>query len=241
MIINNTYKFIFIHIPKSAGTSTAAVLHPMTTWQDIEIGGSSFGEEIQTAYRKRFKLYKHIKANELIDIMGVPAWTRYFSFALVRNPFSRALSTYRFLKQWDGVSDEDRRFLGQFDSFEEFVLADSWDSYLGADEMLRPQTSWTHARPAGATCLVDYVGHVENIQHDIEFCLEAIGVKKFYRDAAVVPTMNRSDPASVSPNWTERVMNKIANRYRTDFTQFGYPARPDDRMNVTGAAAADAR
>ncbi|HAS51979.1 MAG TPA: hypothetical protein DCS21_09670, partial [Gammaproteobacteria bacterium] len=30
--------------------------------------------------------------------MGIVDWSRYFTFAFVRNPFTRCLSTYHFLR-----------------------------------------------------------------------------------------------------------------------------------------------
>ena len=58
-IINNSYKFIFGHIPKAAGTTITNQLSAYTNYCDLEIGGTCFGEKIQPAYKKRFNISKH--------------------------------------------------------------------------------------------------------------------------------------------------------------------------------------
>ena len=49
MIISNSHKFIFVHVMKTAGTSVSAALDPWLRWNDIAIGGTRFGEQIQPA------------------------------------------------------------------------------------------------------------------------------------------------------------------------------------------------
>jgi len=74
MIINHLHKFIFIHIPKTAGTSMTRVL---------EFGGSEY-------------MSAHRSARNLNEELG-DKWKRYFTFAFVRNPWERQVSWYRFL------------------------------------------------------------------------------------------------------------------------------------------------
>ena len=45
-IINQSKKFIFVHVPKAAGTSVTSAFSKYTSYQDLEIGGAKFGESI---------------------------------------------------------------------------------------------------------------------------------------------------------------------------------------------------
>lgn len=65
-------KFIFIHIPKNAGTSI---------YRSLDLKKSS-----------------HKTVNEYIKILGVAKYESMFSFAFVRNPFSRFISLYNYAK-----------------------------------------------------------------------------------------------------------------------------------------------
>jgi len=58
-IINNKYKFIFVHVPKNGGTSITNFLSSYSTALDIEIGGTQIGELLQTSYIERYGISKH--------------------------------------------------------------------------------------------------------------------------------------------------------------------------------------
>lgn len=103
MIISHSRKFVFIHVPKTAGTTLSTVLENLTTYKDIEIGSSELGSAYQIAYRKKFGINKHSTAAQVKKLMGDEDFYRYFSFAFVRNPFDRLSSLYRFLKNWKGL------------------------------------------------------------------------------------------------------------------------------------------
>ena len=80
MIISAEKKYIFIHIPKNAGTSIEASLTGAEQWKDEE---------------------KHMTAWECKTKYGEQVWHEYFSFCVVRNPWDRLLSQYKFSgKNW---------------------------------------------------------------------------------------------------------------------------------------------
>ncbi len=79
MIISNTNKFIFIFIPRTAGESIRRSLE-------------SF---VETAANE---VVEHISANSLRKRLG-EKWNEYFTFAIIRNPWSRVVSTYLALKE----------------------------------------------------------------------------------------------------------------------------------------------
>lgn len=64
--------FIFIHIPKNAGTSIGKSLTIKTT--------------------------RHYTVKEYIAMLGMEKYTDMFSFAFVRNPFSRFVSLYNYAR-----------------------------------------------------------------------------------------------------------------------------------------------
>tara|TARA_B100001113_G_C20994642_1_gene572115 strand:+ start:318 stop:890 length:573 start_codon:yes stop_codon:yes gene_type:complete len=81
MFINHKHKFIFIHIPKTAGTSIR----------------SSFDEN---GYDKKVvrKKYPHSTCQEVKEYCGEKVWNEYYKFTFVRNPFDRIVSFYHFHK-----------------------------------------------------------------------------------------------------------------------------------------------
>lgn len=76
MIIDHTHNFIFVHVPKTAGTSITEALLPL-------------GGTYETAHRPARGIHE-----------GHPEeWENYFTFGVIRNPYARAVSWWRFLKK----------------------------------------------------------------------------------------------------------------------------------------------
>src|SRR3989304_5138015 len=125
MIINNTFGFIFVHVPKAAGTSVAHFFSKFSCYCDLEVGGTSLGEALQEPFRKRYGLSKHSTAMEIRAVIGDVLWKKYFSFAFVRNPYERAFSAYHFLKRMRAETQlEGLAPIGQCKTFADFVLSD---------------------------------------------------------------------------------------------------------------------
>ncbi|MDD5273139.1 MAG: sulfotransferase family 2 domain-containing protein [Methylovulum sp.] len=224
-IINHSYKFIFVHVPKTAGTSLTSALEKYTHYCDLEIGGTVFGEQIQPAYRKRFGLAKHSPAAEIRNMIGTVAWAQAFTFSFVRNPFSRCLSTYHFLRKWEGHNPELSNKIKKFNSFDEYVLSDIWQDTNGPDEIFRPQIYWLRGKINTNAILVDFVGHVERIDEDFSYILNAIGIPK-HKHPTSLPKLNSSQASSIADIKNDAVIEKIVAKYRADFETFNYPCSP---------------
>jgi len=231
-IINNSFKFIFVHVPKAAGTSLTSVLSPYTNYCDLEIGGTHFGEQIQPAYKKRFGLTKHSTASEIHSVVGAVTWSQYFSFAFVRNPFSRCLSTYHFLKKWEGLSEDYAKKINQFKDFDEYVLSDTWAESNGPDDIFRPQMHWLKSFSKNEV-LVNFVGRVEKINEDMTFILDVINNSKIKKGLVAAPMLNTSEQSSITDIKNKAVIDKIVQKYKIDFDSFGYSANPQEKLEAT--------
>lgn len=225
-IINNSFQFIFIHIPKSAGTSITSLLSHYTNYCDLEVGGTNFGETIQPAYRKRFGLTKHSSAKEIRNLVGTVTWSRYLTFSFVRNPFSRCLSTYHFLRRWDSPNRDFTSKMRGFSSFEDFLMSDIWSETNGPDGIFHPQAHWLRSGPNSREVLVDYVGHVESIEDDIRKLFLMIGLKNAVLNELNVPRLNQSETESHIDIRSEKIADIILKKYEVDFEMFGYAREP---------------
>ena len=81
MFINHKHKFIFIHVPKNAGTSIR---------NSFNING----------YDKKVvsRRYPHSTCSEIKKYIGDDTWNEYYKFSFVRHPFDRLVSFYHFHK-----------------------------------------------------------------------------------------------------------------------------------------------
>jgi hypothetical protein len=225
MIINHTYRFIFVHVPKAAGTSITEALSPLTRYGDLEIGGTAFGEKVQSAYRSRFGLSKHASAARIMEVVGRQTWSAYKTFAVVRDPFARALSTYRFLRRWRGP---DRRFhqtMREFASFDAFVRSGLWWKTHGPDGIFQPQVHWLHAAGGEGPPLPRFVGRVEALDEQFPHLLRWLGIPEEVARGLRLNRLNAA-PEDAPRGWPADVARLVAARYRPDFDTLGYMIDP---------------
>ncbi|MFX0542565.1 sulfotransferase family 2 domain-containing protein [Roseovarius sp. S4756] len=101
MIISPGRNYIFVHIPKTGGTSLATALEMRAMRDDILIG------DTPKARRRRGRLkglgaagrlWKHSRLDDISGVMP-PEWmSQALVFTLVRNPWDRMVSYYHWLR-----------------------------------------------------------------------------------------------------------------------------------------------
>ena len=140
MPIDHQHRLIFIHIPKTAGTSVEELLGLRGSWQ-VENLTSYFGL-IQTERMKAFEFgshfLQHLTLAELSRAIGSNL-LGYTPFTVVRDPWTRLLSSFR-RKDPDLCQcyrNQVGRDLNQL-TLEEFIDVASWLNH----PHLRPQTQF---------------------------------------------------------------------------------------------------
>lgn len=190
-------KSIFVHIPKAAGVSISKGLYG-------NLGGGHFMiREYQKAFSKT-------------------DFDNYFKFTLVRNPWDRLYSAYCFLKK-GGFNQVDNlwaeKHLGQYDSFESFVLGFLNKDSIKSKIHFIPQVDFILSHDG--ECLVDYIGYFERIEQDYHKIYQSI----YGHPPAGLPQNNRTQNKSLSyvEAYTSPLMiEKVAEIYKEDIEFLGY-------------------
>lgn len=111
-MISHELKFIFLHIPKSAGSSITWFLRDMSSdqislnkdknhrlYMDVHVFNKELADKGQCAKYFEHIMYnnaKHLSLNEYKQFYGNHIVNSYFKFTVVRNPYDRVLSGYFF-------------------------------------------------------------------------------------------------------------------------------------------------
>lgn len=102
MIISRGRRYIFVHIPKTGGTSMAMALEERAKKDDILIG------DTPKALRRRKRLagvvssgrlWKHSRLRDIYGLAEEEEIEGFFVFTMVRNPWDRMVSYYHWLRE----------------------------------------------------------------------------------------------------------------------------------------------
>ncbi|ELR97924.1 sulfotransferase family 2 domain-containing protein [Gloeocapsa sp. PCC 73106] len=193
-VYNHKYKCIFVHIPKTAGTSLG-----------------------KTIFEDRDPSVSHSDAF-YYQVFDTKLFKEYFKFTFVRNPWDRLVSSYNYFKKRD-IQDEHKKIVESFDNFDGFVSALE-DIQLAKKifklSHFRPQ--YQFVCDLRHNLLVDYIGYFETLEQDFEQI-----VIKLNRPELKLPHLNSSkEGLDYRDFYTEKTQKILAALYSEDIELFGY-------------------
>ncbi|MFB9149678.1 sulfotransferase family 2 domain-containing protein [Roseovarius ramblicola] len=103
MILSRERGYIFVHIPKTGGTSLAQALEGRATATDILIGDTPKarrrrGRVARLRGQARGRLWKHSTLSDIDGLLTPPEIAAMFTVTLVRNPWDRMVSYYTWAR-----------------------------------------------------------------------------------------------------------------------------------------------
>ena len=102
MIISPGRKYIFVHIPKTGGTSMALALEDRAMKDDILIGDTPKALNRRSRLKDvtaAGQLWKHSMLADIDGLVTLEDIQGAFCFTLVRNPWDRMVSYYHWLRE----------------------------------------------------------------------------------------------------------------------------------------------
>jgi len=197
MAINYKYKTIFIHLPKTAGTSM----------ESKEFIGP---ERNQT----------HWSLNMFTQQLKNPQ--EYFKWCFSRNPYSRLVSAY----EW-GVKNHKEQYLKDINSFQNFIdkIEEFWDFNGTSIQQTRSgiHTIPQHIFINGDKNNIDFIGRFENLGRDFELLCEKISSHSGLKISNTqLPITKKTKSIDYKTYYNKNIIKKINKLYEKDFILFDY-------------------
>jgi hypothetical protein len=101
MIISRRRRYIFVHIPKTGGTSLALALEARAAKDDILIGDTPKARARRGRVRglkAAGRLWKHSTLADIAGLVTDDEVAAFFTLTLVRNPWERVVSYWHWLR-----------------------------------------------------------------------------------------------------------------------------------------------
>jgi hypothetical protein len=134
-MVSHKHKFIFIHIPKCAGSSVEAAF-------GIDVNNNTGNREFLFGWDDENKIYlQHATPQQLLDfnLLTKEQWHGYYKLIIVRNTWDKVMSDYFWFRETKNFTGTFEDYLYGINSFKKFMKEGS-KSYRG--DHLSPQKEY---------------------------------------------------------------------------------------------------
>lgn len=198
MPISHEKKIVFIHIPKTGGSSIEKFLK---IYGHNNMGSNKIYDPlIMFGKGSQHYSYEKILENSEKDV------SEYFSFCFVRNPWDRIVSEFFWRQKHNGFREET--------SFRDFI-------YLIKESNIKFKPHFIDQKSficgENDKILVDFVGRFENFQQDFEHVCKKNDLK-----IERAPYKNKSERKHYKEYYDEETMQVVYDMYQNDIDFFNY-------------------
>tara|TARA_R110000824_G_scaffold336553_2_gene523050 strand:+ start:2326 stop:2958 length:633 start_codon:yes stop_codon:yes gene_type:complete len=206
-MIDHKHKFIFIHIPKTGGTSIEKLFIPTADIQNV-----------------------NLKHDTLRTILGTrPKIKNYFKFTVVRNPWDLTASLYYYM--WKSQYEWPQRWRKMISAQIPGVLDMSLNDWVNHESFAysgprsrslfnknpteRLQLDWISNNTGSPE--MDYIIKFENLQNDFDNVCNKLGLP--FQN---LPHINKTDREPYGELYTTETREIVARKFKKDIDFFQY-------------------
>lgn len=193
-------KIIFVHIPKTAGSSIENALGLLRSGHE-----NGYGYKVIDG---RQVALQHLLPDGIRKIIGEEAFSRYTKFTVCRNPYNRIVSEYH----WRACNKIGclRSFDGFLDEVENVIKNNLYDNL--SDHFI-PQSDFIYDSEGNQ--VVDHLFRFEKLDKVEQFLQDNFGTDKLKRLEASVPSREKIV-------LTNEQKERVYKLYERDFILLGY-------------------
>jgi hypothetical protein len=208
MLLSNRYRFLYVHIAKTGGTSVRAALRQLQ-WRDPYYAAQFVCSRLShlTGHRIAAKLPRHAKIVCAQEMLPKDFFDGLFKFAVVRNPWDLQVSSYHHLKRERPHLLEGHE---SFDAFTRWKLDPERAYQYHIDTSITLQTDYLidlHGQ-----VLTDYLGRYERLHEDFDHICRTLGI-------ATPPLPHKRQATDRSKDYRSYYSNDLAERVARHFAR----------------------
>lgn len=206
MVINTEHQFIFVHVPKVAGTSMMRCLSSMPgnnkRWLSRRTKHETLAEFDQSIESRR----------SVIDRVLRRSPEGYYRFGFVRNPWDRMASLYRYLAE-----NRKLKHMVTIESFKDF-LKQSQEGVEWIEKLHSMKQQVDYMTGPNGQMKLDFLGHLEYLSEDIAALEAELGIR------IDLPALNTSSNTKrdYKDVYDDEMVEIVASRFVDDLQHFGY-------------------
>jgi len=214
MLLSHKYKFLFVHIAKTGGTSVREALQKYR-WRDPYYLPQFIASKLSglTGHQVGIKMPRHAKAICAREMLPGEFYDSLFKFAFVRNPWDLQVSSFHHIRRerphlMQGMND--------FEGFLRWKLAPRRPYQYHIDTSIELQSDYLvdlHGK-----VIIDFIGHYENLQEDFNHVCQTIGIEPFQ-----LPHKRKAtDRSDFRHYYSDETAELVAKHFQRDIELLGY-------------------
>lgn len=211
MIISPGRRYIFVHIPKTGGTSMAAALEARAMSDDILIGDTPKARRRKRRLEgltARGRLWKHARLADIDGLAEAERLDDFFIFTMVRNPWDRVASLYYWARAQ--AFDHPGVALARALPFADYLRHPDIATMLAADKAPAYLTDARGVLRCSHVVRLEDPSDLEPLEAHLGFKLD-------------LPHLNRSErPVGYRDLYTKETAALVAEWFAEDIARFGY-------------------
>jgi hypothetical protein len=220
MLLSLKYRFLFVHIAKTGGTSVRAALEGLR-WRDPWYYPMFLCSRISrlSGHRLASKIPRHAKVIAAKELLPKDYFDELFKFAFVRNPWDLQVSSFHHIRR------ERPHYLGGHETFEEFLrwkLDPERPYQYHIDTSITLQTDYLI--DLNGQIIVDFIGRYERLHEDFAVACKHIGIEAPALPHARQAKDRKQDYRSY---YNDQTAELVANHFARDINLLNYGFEPD--------------
>ena len=202
-MIDHERKFIFVHIPKTAGTSMEfALADAWNNRQKYFVGKNNYLDDRtpQNHKHRNRKVYTtHFSIKEILEVH--PEARNYFRVCFVRNTWDRLVSAYVYRHHHEATTHKRK-----FKSLKDFIK----------NKNLHTNSQLKFILGNNGKINMDFIGRYENLENDFKTVCDRIGIQ------CQLPHYNFTKHEHYSKYYDEETVDLVYKKYKKEISHFNY-------------------